>query len=456
MTKVKTQYICQSCGTAYPKWMGQCLDCNAWNTLVEERVESLKSKSTQHYAGFESFEVVSLKEVAVREYTRVPLGMGELDRVVGGGLVPGSVTLIGGDPGIGKSSLLLQVLANLSLHYPVLYVSGEESLDQIALRAKRMDLETNQFHFLAQTSVHGIIESVKKFKPKMLVIDSIQTMQVEELSGAPGGVTQVREAAALLTKMAKTLNVSVFLVGHVTKSGEVAGPRVLEHIVDTVIYLEGQQDGRFRLLRALKNRFGPVNELGVFAMTDRGLKEVKNPSAIFLSRGDALPGSAVVNIWEGTRPLLLEVQALVDDNHFGAPKRLAIGYDLNRLNMLLAILHKHGGMQIGMQDVFVNVVGGVKISETSADLGILLALISSFKNKILPQDLVVFGEVGLSGEIRPVPYGPERLQEALKHGFKKALIPKANEKNLIPKGLQVHAVRNIQDVLRCLSEGLTI
>ncbi len=453
MSKAKTQYVCQSCGAAYPKWMGQCLDCNAWNTLVEERIEVLpKSKTAAHYAGAELQEVVSLSEVSIREYTRVHLGMEELNRVLGGGLVPGSVTLIGGDPGIGKSSLLLQVLASLSQNYPVLYVSGEESLDQIALRAKRMELTTDQFQLLAQTSVANIIEAIKKHKPKMVVIDSIQTMQMEELSGAPGGVAQVRESAAILTKMAKMLNVAIFLVGHVTKSGEVAGPRVLEHIVDTVVYLEGQQDGRFRLLRALKNRFGPVNELGVFAMTDKGMKEIKNPSAIFLSRGEALPGSAVVNIWEGTRPLLLEVQALVDENNFGAPKRLAIGYDANRLNMLLAILHKHGDMQIGMQDVFVNVVGGVKINETSADLGILLALISSFKNKVLPQDLVVFGEIGLSGEIRPVPYGPERLAEALKHGFKKALIPKANKTSLIPKGLEVHAVQNVREVLKRLEE----
>lgn len=451
MAKVKTQYVCQTCGAAYPKWIGQCLECNAWNTLVEERVEPVKTKTSANYAGAQS-EVISLNEVAVREYTRIPLGMTELDRVLGGGLVPGSVTLIGGDPGIGKSSLLLQVLAGLSQDYPVLYVSGEESLDQIALRSKRMELTTDQFQLLAQTEVGTIIEAVKKHKPKMIVIDSIQTMQVEELSGAPGGVAQVRESAALLTKMAKHLNVAVFLVGHVTKSGEVAGPRVLEHIVDTVVYLEGQQDGRFRLLRALKNRFGPVNELGVFAMTDKGLKEVKNPSAIFLSRGEVLPGSTIVNIWEGTRPLLLEVQALVDDNHFGAPKRLTIGYDLNRLNMLLAILHKHGGMQIGMQDVFINVVGGVKITETSADLGILLSLISSFKNKILPQDLVVFGEVGLSGEVRPVPYGPERLTEALKHGFKKALIPKANKVSLIPKGLEVYTVQNVSEVLSRLHE----
>lgn len=446
MSKAKTQYVCQSCGAAYPKWMGQCLDCNAWNTLVEERIEVVKSK-VGSYAGAESLDVVSLSEVSIREYTRVALGMEELDRVLGGGLVPGSVTLIGGDPGIGKSSLLLQVLASLSQRYPVLYVSGEESLDQIALRAKRMELKTDDFQLLAQTSVQSIIDAVKKHKPKMLVIDSIQTMQVDDLTGAPGGVSQVRESAAMLTKMAKHLNVSVFLVGHVTKSGEVAGPRVLEHIVDTVVYLEGQQDGRFRLLRALKNRFGPVNELGVFAMTDRGLKEVKNPSAIFLSRGDVLPGSTVVNIWEGTRPLLLEVQALVDENHFGAPKRLAIGYDLNRLNMLLAILHKHGGLLMNQQDVFVNVVGGVKITETSADLGILLSLISSFKNKALPQDLVVFGEVGLSGEVRPVPYGPERLSEAAKHGFKRAIVPKGNQPKTKIGDMVVTVVKNIAEVI---------
>lgn len=329
----------------------------------------------------------------------------------------------------------------------MLYVSGEESLDQIALRARRMGLSTKNFHLVADTHVRAIIAGIKKHRPQMVVIDSIQTMQVEELTGAPGGVTQVRESAALLTRMAKQNNVAVFLVGHVTKSGEVAGPRVLEHIVDTVIFLEGQQDGRFRLLRALKNRFGPVNELGVFAMTDKGLKEVKNPSAIFLSRNEILPGSCVVNIWEGTRPMLLEVQALVDDNHFGAPKRLAIGYDLNRLNMLLAILHKHGGVEITQSDVFVNVVGGVKISETSADLGMMLAILSSFKNKVLPQDLVVFGEVGLSGEIRPVPYGPERLSEAAKHGFKQAIISKANYNKDSASKIKLQVVNNVRELI---------
>ena len=450
MAKTKTQYICQSCGAAYPKWTGQCVDCNQWNSLVEERIEVVQAKAMASYAGAESLDWVTLDEVAVREYQRISLGMEELDRVMGGGLVQGSVTLIGGDPGIGKSSLLLQVFATLSQNHSVLYVSGEESLDQIAMRARRMGLSTKKFHLVADTHVRAIIEGIKKHRPRMVVIDSIQTMQVEELTGAPGGVTQVRESAALLTRMAKQNNVAVFLVGHVTKSGEVAGPRVLEHIVDTVIYLEGQQDGRFRLLRALKNRFGPVNELGVFAMTDKGLKEVKNPSAIFLSRNEILPGSAVVNIWEGTRPLLLEVQALVDDNHFGAPKRLAIGYDLNRLNMLLAILHKHGGVEIGQSDVFVNVVGGVKITETSADLGMMLAILSSFKSKVLPHDLVVFGEVGLSGEIRPVPYGPERLAEAAKHGFKQAIISKANQNKEAASKMQLRVVNNVRELIDLL------
>jgi DNA repair protein RadA/Sms len=447
MAKTKTQYVCQSCGAAYPKWSGQCADCQEWNVLVEERIEAVQAKAMASYAGVESLEWVTLDQVSVREYARISLGMEELDRVMGGGLVQGSVTLIGGDPGIGKSSLLLQVFAYLSQQHSVLYVSGEESLDQIALRARRMGLSTKNFHLVADTHVRAIIDGIKKHRPQMVVIDSIQTMQVEELTGAPGGVTQVRESAALLTRMAKQNNVAVFLVGHVTKSGEVAGPRVLEHIVDTVIYLEGQQDGRFRLLRALKNRFGPVNELGVFAMTDKGLKEVKNPSAIFLSRNEVLPGSCVVNIWEGTRPMLLEVQALVDDNHFGAPKRLAIGYDLNRLNMLLAILHKHGGVEIGQSDVFVNVVGGVKISETSADLGMMLAILSSFKNKVLPQDLVVFGEVGLSGEIRPVPYGPERLAEAAKHGFKQAIISKANYNKDAHTKIKLQVINNIRDLI---------
>lgn len=447
MSKIKNQFVCQQCGAAHPKWLGQCLECNAWNSLVEELVTPKKASQTAAYSGTVSQQVLNLAQVKIEEYQRFSLGLEELNRVVGGGLVPGSVTLIGGDPGIGKSSLLLQVLASLSLTMPVLYVSGEESLEQIALRAQRMELSQTNLNLFAETNVGAITAAIMQIKPQVAVIDSIQTMQVEEISGAPGGVSQVRESAALLTRLAKQTNTAIFLVGHVTKSGEVAGPRVLEHIVDTVIYLEGQADGRYRLLRALKNRFGPVNELGVFAMTDKGMREVKNPSAIFLSRADVRPGSVVANIWEGTRPLLLELQALVDDNHYGQPKRLSLGYDLNRLNLMLAILHKHGGLSFHQQDVFINVVGGVKISETSADLGVAFALISSYKNRVVPQDTLIFGEVGLSGEIRPVNYGPERLQEALKHGFKRAIIPEGNVSKYLPKDMEIIAVKEIQNLL---------
>ena len=447
MAKIKIQYLCQQCGAAFPKWMGQCLECSAWNSLVEELSSPKKSKQTHTYTGSISPSVCNLAAVKIQEYQRFSLGMEELDRVVGGGLVPGSVSLIGGDPGIGKSSLLLQVLAYLSLKVPVLYVSGEESLEQIALRAQRMELSQTNLNLFAETNIETISAAILQVQPKVVVIDSIQTMQVAEISGAPGGVSQVRESAAALTRLAKESNTAIFLVGHVTKSGEVAGPRVLEHIVDTVIYLEGQADGRYRLLRALKNRFGPVNELGVFAMTDKGMREVKNPSAIFLSKEELRPGTVVANIWEGTRPLLLELQALVDDNHYSQPKRLSLGYDLNRLNLMLAILHKHGGLSFHQQDVFINVVGGVKISETSADLGIALALISSYKNRPIPSDTLVFGELGLSGEIRPVNFGPERLNEALKHGFKRAIIPEANRSKYIAKAMEIITVKQIKDVL---------
>lgn len=446
MSKIKNQYVCQQCGAAYPKWMGQCLECNAWNSLVEEIIK-VKKPSSQTYTGSSSQKIVTLAEVKIQEYHRINAGMEELNRVLGGGLVPGSVSLIGGDPGIGKSSLLLQVLAHFSLSMPVLYVSGEESLEQIALRAKRMELPIGNLNLFAETSVEAITHAIEQLKPKIVVIDSIQTMHVEDISGIPGGVSQVRESAAALTRLAKQTNTSIFLVGHVTKSGEVAGPRVLEHIVDTVIYLEGQADGRYRLLRALKNRFGPVNELGVFAMTDKGMKEVKNPSAIFLSRNENRPGSVIANVWEGTRPLLLELQALVDDNHYGQPKRLSLGYDNNRLNLMLAVLHKHGQLAFYQQDVFVNVVGGIKIIETSADLAVALALISSYKNKSIPQDTLAFGELGLSGEIRPVNYGPERLQEAFKHGFKRAIIPEANKSKQIPSEMEIICVKQVKDIL---------
>jgi DNA repair protein RadA/Sms len=435
MAKAKSVYVCTECGAEHSKWQGQCAECGEWNTLKELKLspvaKSPTGRASQGYAGAHSNRVVSIEDVDLAEVPRIHSGMSELDRVLGGGIVPGSVVLIGGDPGVGKSSILLQVMCGLSQHLKVLYVTGEESLQQVALRATRMQLPLQHLRLLAETQVETLLAFVEQEQPKVMVVDSIQTMQMMEIGSAAGGVTQVRESAAFLTRYAKQHQVAVFLVGHVTKSGEVAGPRVLEHIVDSVIFLEGQSDSRFRTLRAIKNRFGAVNELGVFAMTELGLKQVKNPSAIFLSRSpEPTPGSVVVVIWEGTRPLLVEVQALVDDSPYGAPRRVSLGLDSNRIAMLLAVLHRHGGIQASDQDVYVNVVGGIKINETSADLALLIAILSSMRNQPLAQDLVVFGEVGLSGEIRPVPSGQERLFEAAKHGFTRAIVPQAN----IPKG----------------------
>ena len=409
------------------------------------------TRVTQGYAGAHSNRVVSIQEVELAEVPRIQSGMSELDRVLGGGIVPGSVVLIGGDPGVGKSSILLQVMCGLSQYQKVLYVTGEESLQQVALRATRMQLPLQHLRLLAETQVEHIIAFADQEQPKVMVVDSIQTMQMLEVGSAAGGVTQVRESAAYMTRYAKQHNVAIFLVGHVTKSGEVAGPRVLEHIVDSVIFLEGQSDSRFRTLRAIKNRFGAVNELGVFAMTELGLKQVKNPSAIFLSRSpEPAPGSVVVVIWEGTRPLLVEVQALVDESPYGAPRRVSVGLDSNRIAMLLAVLHRHGGIQASDQDVYVNVVGGIKVSETSADLALLVAILSSMRNQPLDQDLIVFGEVGLSGEIRPVPSGQERVFEAAKHGFKRAIVPQAN----VPKGgvagMQIVGVQSLAQALDAL------
>ncbi len=435
MAKAKSAYVCTQCGAEHAKWQGQCAECGEWNTLKELKLspttKSPAARVAQGYAGTHSNRVVSIEDVDLAEVPRIHSGMSELDRVLGGGIVPGSVVLIGGDPGVGKSSILLQVMCGLSQHLKVLYVTGEESLQQVALRATRMQLPLQHLRLLAETQVEILLAFVEQEQPKVMVVDSIQTMQMMEIGSAAGGVTQVRESAAFLTRYAKQHQVAVFLVGHVTKSGEVAGPRVLEHIVDSVIFLEGQSDSRFRTLRAIKNRFGAVNELGVFAMTELGLKQVKNPSAIFLSRSpQPTPGSVVVVIWEGTRPLLVEVQALVDDSPYGAPRRVSLGLDSNRIAMLLAVLHRHGGVQASDQDVYVNVVGGIKINETSADLALLIAILSSMRNQPLAQDLIVFGEVGLSGEIRPVPSGQERLFEAAKHGFTRAIVPQAN----IPKG----------------------
>ncbi len=453
----KATFYCTECGTEHSRWAGQCSACGTWNSIKEWTAPKLTSathataKGVAGYAGARS-SVIKLSEVSLAEAPRWHTGLHEFDRVLGGGLVPGSVVLIGGDPGIGKSSILLQVQTFLAQQQlSTLYVSGEESLQQIALRAHRMQLPADNLSLLAETDMDAILAVAAQTQPQVMVIDSIQTMQLESISSAAGSVVQVRETAAVLTRYAKQTGTAVFLVGHVTKSGEVAGPRVLEHIVDAVIFIEGQ-DSRYRLMRALKNRFGAVNEIGFFAMTDKGMKEVKNPSAIFLNRDKqgATPGAVVLGLWEGTRPLLVELQALVDHNAFGAPRRVAVGLDGNRLTLLLAVLNRHGGVQAGDQDVYVNVVGGVKVSETSADLPLLLAIVSSLRNKAVSPDLLAFGEVGLSGEIRPVQNGQERLQEAVKHGFTKAIVPQGNVSKTPIAGLDVVGVASVEAALSAL------
>lgn len=450
----KHSFVCQSCGAELSKWQGCCPDCSQWNTIVESLTSAPKPAAVQFgYAGPTTAIMQPLSEVDLEPVERISTQMSEFDRVLGGGIVPGSVTLLGGDPGIGKSSILLQVLCALSSKHTVLYVTGEESVAQVAMRARRMHCFTDRLQCLPATDVNLICQMAEKLKPEVIVIDSIQTMMVAEIASASGSVSQVREGAAAMTRFAKGTNTAVFLVGHVTKTGEVAGPRVLEHIVDTVLLIEGNRDSRFRVMRALKNRFGAVNELGVFAMTEKGMQEVKNPSAIFLSRAeDDSPGSVVMIIWEGSRPILIEIQALLDTCQFGQPRRVAVGVDQNRLALLLAILHRHAGVQVADQDVFINVVGGVKVSETSADLALLCAIVSSLKNKALPKDLIIFGEVGLAGEIRPVASGIERIEEASKHGFKKAIVPYANQAKEGKKksGIEVHGVKRLRDALDIL------
>ncbi|MCB1661637.1 MAG: DNA repair protein RadA, partial [Pseudomonadales bacterium] len=436
--KTKTAYVCADCGSEYSKWQGQCVDCSGWNTITEFRLPASTTAQVQFegYGGKRS-SVQKLDEINLADLPRITTDIEEFDRVLGGGIVPGSVVLIGGHPGAGKSTLLLQTLCHLATKLDALYVTGEESLQQVALRAKRLQLPTDQLKLLSETSVESICSAAQQHKPKLLVIDSIQVMHLADISSAPGSVSQVRESAAYLTRFAKQTDTAVLMVGHVTKDGSLAGPKVLEHMIDCSIMLEGTGDSRFRTLRGIKNRFGAVNELGVFAMMEAGLREVKNPSAIFLSRAEELAaGSLVMVVWEGTRPLLVEIQALVDQSQFGHPKRVTLGLDQNRLSMLLAVLHRHAGLHMGDQDVFVNVVGGVKVLETSADLALLLAVVSSFKDRPLPRDLIAFGEVGLSGEIRPVPSGQERLQEAVKHGFKRAIVPKANVPKNGVKGME--------------------
>jgi DNA repair protein RadA/Sms len=431
MAKARTAYVCSECGAEHSKWQGQCIECGAWNTLAEIVVQPAGkpvAASRTGYAGAGGpAKITRLASVAAEAERRSDTGIGELDRVLGGGLVAGSVVLIGGDPGIGKSTLLLQMLGTLGQRVRGLYVTGEESLAQVAGRGQRLGIALDGLDALAETSIERILAEAATAKPDVLIVDSIQTIWTEQLTAAPGSVSQVRESAARLVRFAKETGTSVFLVGHVTKEGGIAGPRVLEHMVDAVLYFEGESGSRFRVLRAFKNRFGAVNELGVFAMGDRGLREVPNPSAIFLSaHAQPTAGSAVMVTREGTRPLLVEVQALVDQSSLGNPRRVALGLEQNRLAMLLAVLHRHGGAAVYDQDVFVNVVGGIRVQETAADLPVLLAVLSSFRDRPLPDKTVAFGEVGLSGEIRPVPNGEERLKEAATHGFRRAIVPKAN------------------------------
>ncbi|MDR1074826.1 MAG: DNA repair protein RadA [Xanthomonadaceae bacterium] len=456
--KVKTAYVCGECGAEYSKWQGQCGECGAWNKLAEIVLETAAGPGSARRGGWagkaDAPQIATLKEVRHSEEVRVSTGIGELDRVLGGGLVEGAVVLVGGDPGIGKSTLLLQAVARMAKRLPALYVTGEESLAQVAGRASRLELPMDDLRALAETGVENILRHAAAAKPALIVADSIQTLWTESLTAAPGSVSQVRETAARLVRYAKETGTAVFLVGHVTKEGGIAGPRVLEHMVDAVLYFEGESGSRLRVLRAFKNRFGAVNELGVFAMSDRGLKEVPNPSAIFLSGGSAQqPGSCVMVTREGTRPLLVEVQALVDASPLSNPRRVAVGMEQNRLAMLLAVLHRHGGVMTGDQDVFVNVVGGIRVQETAADLPVLLAVLSSLRDRALPEKTIAFGEVGLSGEIRPVPNGEDRLREAATHGFGRAIVPRGNApKSGVFKGMEVIAVDRLAQALEASVE----
>ncbi len=454
--KIKTGFVCDQCGADYPRWGGQCTSCGEWNTIKEVRlgaVSTTHNNRTSGYAGNRS-DVKLLADVNLSQAERILTGIGEFDRVLGGGIVMGSVVLIGGAPGAGKSTLLLQAIANIADRgVQVLYVSGEESLQQIAERAHRLKLPANNIMMLAETSVQHICDVLDDIKPTILVIDSIQVMHTQDSDSAPGSVSQVRECASYLTQYAKKHQVSIFMVGHVTKDQSLAGPMTLSHIVDTQVMLGSTDDARYRVLRADKNRFGSVGELGFFAMDSSGLKEVKNPSAMFLNRADKpSSGSVVTVLWEGTRPLLVEIQALVTDCQYGNPRRLAVGFDQNRLAMLLAVLSRHGGIVTAQDEIYANVVGGIRVSETSSDLAIVISVVSSLRNKIIPHDVLFFGEIGLGGEIRPVANGHARLNDAAKHGFKKAVIPKGNAPKAPIKGLAIYAVSTLSEALDQLAE----
>ena len=460
MAKDKTLFTCTECGGTSPRWLGKCPSCGAWNTLIESVAEGPSAgknrlSQSQHLGLAQAQPVMPLSAIEAQDVARTPTGLDELDRVLGGGIVEGGVVLIGGDPGIGKSTLLLQALDALQrLGLPTLYVTGEESGAQVALRSRRLGLDHSQVNVLAEIQLEKILGTIEATQPAIAVIDSIQTVYSDQLSSAPGSVAQVRECAAHLTRAAKATGVAIVLVGHVTKEGALAGPRVLEHMVDTVLYFEGDTHSSFRLVRAIKNRFGAVNEIGVFAMTEKGLKGVSNPSAIFLSQhSEPVPGSCVMVTLEGTRPLLVEVQALVDEGG-PSPRRLSVGLDRDRLAMLLAVLHRHAGVACMDQDVFVNAVGGVRISEPAADLAVLLAITSSLRGRALPKGFIAFGEVGLAGEVRPAPRGQERLKEAAKLGFTVAVVPKANAPKKPIEGLTLHPVERIEEALEVV-RGLT-
>ncbi len=452
MAKNRNTYQCENCGARMGKWAGQCAECKEWNCIVETREEQRPGVRFSGYSGKLVNDIRDLAAVGQSTVARMQVGVGELDRVLGGGIVPGSVVLLGGDPGIGKSTLLLQMVAALAGRLPSLYITGEESLEQLAMRGRRLELNLDPVRCLTETSVEQIISHAADEKPRLMIVDSIQTVYSEALASAPGSVAQIRESAAALVRWAKENQCCVILVGHVTKEGALAGPRVLEHMVDAVLYFESDGGNRYRVIRAVKNRFGAVNELGMFAMTGKGLREVKNPSAIFLTgHSQPVSGSVITVVREGTRPILLEVQALVDQSHLNNPRRVALGLEHNRLAMMLAVLHRHGGVALADHDVFINVVGGMRITETGADLPMLLALYSSFRDRPIAQKLICFGEVGLSGEIRPVPDGEQRLREAASHGFTQALVPAANTPRKPVKGLEVIALHNVAETLERVS-----
>ncbi len=452
MSRTRSVFSCIECGGQSPKWSGQCPGCGAWNTLVESAVPDAPPRGGRFTGLSGESTVQPLTDVPIQGNARIGSGLAELDRVLGGGgMVAGSVALIGGDPGIGKSTLLLQALAVISRDAPVLYVTGEESAQQVALRAQRLGVQADAVRLLAENRVESIIAHARTEQPAVMVVDSIQTVYTEILQSAPGSVAQVRESAAQLVRHAKQAGSGLFLVGHVTKEGALAGPRVLEHMVDTVLYFEGDGASQFRMIRAIKNRFGAVNEIGVFLMTESGLREVGNPSAMFISRqADMIPGSVVLATQEGTRPLLVEVQALVDDSHSSNPRRVCVGLDQNRLAMLLAVLHRHAGIAMFDQDVFVNVVGGVRVLEPAADLAVLLASVSSMRGRPLGKDLVVFGEIGLAGEIRPVQRGQERIREAAKLGFRRAVLPAANMPRKPDSDMELIPVRRVEEALEAV------